>query len=147
MVFKRPISILVAICTDKGETLILHRQAPARFWQSVTGSLEAGESPQAAAVREIQEETGLMIGLDALHDLKISNRYPIPEKWAARYPPGARHNTEHVFALHLPDRMDVRIDPAEHSDARWCPIPDAIPRVWSWTNKDLLSLLLSPPPP
>jgi len=139
--FKRPVSVLVAICTDDGKTLILHRQAPARFWQSVTGSLEADETPRQAASREIAEETGLRVLPDGLRDLAITNRYPIPEKWAARYAPDARHNTEHVFALHLPAPVEVRIDPAEHSEACWCSLDDAIDRVWSWTNKDLLRLL------
>jgi len=141
MSFKRPFSVLVAIWTQDGETLLLHRQAPARFWQSITGSLEVNETPQAAAVREIREETGLVVTEHDLRNLHMTNRYPIPEKWASRYAPGQRHNTEHVFTLCLPQQTRITIDPTEHSDARWCPIPEAIALVWSWTNKDLLTLI------
>ena len=35
------------------------RIEPAGFWQSVTGSLRQGESTEAAARRELREETGL----------------------------------------------------------------------------------------
>lgn len=138
---KRPFSVLLAVVTDDRTTLILHRQAPARFWQSVTGSLEPGESPREAALRELREETGLVVPPDQLHDHQMCNRYPIPEKWASRYAPHDRHNTEHVFSLRLPAPIAIRIDPDEHSEAQWCPLAEAIERVWSWTNKDLLSLL------
>lgn len=143
MSHKRPFSVLVALHTEDRQTLLLHRQAPARFWQSVTGSLEAGETPAEAAVREIQEETGLVVPSTALRDWQIANRYAIPEAWAARYRPGDRHNTEHVFSLSLPSPVEVQIDPTEHSAACWLPLNEAIDHAWSWTNKDLLALILA----
>lgn len=40
--------------------LLLRRPAEKNFlWQPVTGKIEAGESPEDAAVREVREETGL----------------------------------------------------------------------------------------
>ena len=48
-----------------GEVLLLHGWDPAEpdkpFWFSVGGALEAGEDHAAAAVREMQEETGLVV--------------------------------------------------------------------------------------
>ncbi|MGW8310783.1 MAG: NUDIX domain-containing protein, partial [Thiogranum sp.] len=41
--YKRPESVLVVIYTASGEVLMLERQQPAGYWQSVTGSLEWGE--------------------------------------------------------------------------------------------------------
>jgi len=143
LAYKRPYSIIVAIYTPDGQTLILHRQAPARFWQSITGSVEQDETPIDAAAREISEETGLHIPSSSIRDHRITNRYPIPEKWAARYAPGERFNTEHVFSVSFPAPTPVRIDASEHSEAHWCNMLEAIDLVWSWTNKDLLSLLLT----
>jgi len=40
------------------------------FWQPITGGIESDESPEAACIREIFEETGLEIELTKL--LKIS---------------------------------------------------------------------------
>ena len=59
--YKRPESVLVVVLTWPGEFLLLRRSEPAGFWQSVTGSLEAGEGARLAAVRELREETGLQV--------------------------------------------------------------------------------------
>ena len=41
------------------QVLIMERADKPGFWQSVTGSLEAGETPMQTAIREVKEETGL----------------------------------------------------------------------------------------
>ena len=56
--FRRPESVLIVIYTAGGEFLLLERRKPPGFWQSVTGSLEWGETIDAAASRELKEETG-----------------------------------------------------------------------------------------
>ena len=57
--------MLVVIYTAGGEFLLLERRKPPGFWQSVTGSLEWGETADAAARRELIEETGITQGLVA----------------------------------------------------------------------------------
>ncbi|QID18516.1 dihydroneopterin triphosphate diphosphatase [Nitrogeniibacter mangrovi] len=142
---KRPVSVLVVVHTRTGHTLLLRRQPPTRFWQSITGSLEPGETPHEAAVRELAEETGLIAASADLHDWQLQNRFPIPPKWAARYAPGVRFNTEHAFSLQLPAPCDVRLAPGEHDAAEWLPLHKAIDRAWSWTNRDLMRLILAQP--
>ena len=56
---RRPLSVLVIVYTKQGEVLLLRRSRPFDFWQSVTGSLQPGESHAEAAERELREETGL----------------------------------------------------------------------------------------
>ena len=51
--FKRPESVLVVVYTQQLDVLLICRQKPAGFWQSVTGSLEPGETPSQAAGREL----------------------------------------------------------------------------------------------
>ncbi|KAA3652593.1 MAG: dihydroneopterin triphosphate diphosphatase [Proteobacteria bacterium] len=140
--FKRPHSVLVLIHTPDAHVLLLHRRAPFDFWQSVTGSLEAGETPREAAAREVAEETGLRLASDALIDRRLANRFPIPDHWRHRYPPGVRHNTETVFSLCLPAPCDITLTPTEHDAAEWLPAAHALKRIWSWTNRDAVRLCL-----
>jgi len=139
--FKRPESILVVIHTLTDEALMLHRVAPSRFWQSVTGSLEAGEAPIDAVIREIAEETGLQVAPAQVHDWQLENRFAIPPRWAQRYAPGTTANTEHVFSLCLDAPCPVTIDADEHDEMRWMPIDEAVGLAWSWTNRDVLRLV------
>src|SRR5918995_1061621 len=50
---------------DGGEVLLLRRvRSGGGYWHVVAGALEPGESAREAAVRELQEETGLVAPLD-----------------------------------------------------------------------------------
>ncbi|MCB1961002.1 MAG: dihydroneopterin triphosphate diphosphatase [Rhodocyclaceae bacterium] len=138
---KRPESVLVAIHTPALDFLLLHRRPPTAFWQSVTGSLEAGETPREAALREVYEETALVVRDADLVDWQLSNRYHIPPAWAVRYAPGVTHNTEHVFSLCVPEACTIRRQPDEHDAADWFPLAAALAHSWSWTNRDIFHLL------
>lgn len=137
--YKRPISVLVVVVTAGGEYLLLNRVRPPGFWQSVTGSLEPGESLRCAALRELREETGLC-GASGLVDLHQTRLFPIRPAWRAHYPPGVCFNREHWFACRLPGRRIIRLDPAEHSAWRWLPLARAIRLAWSWTNREAMRL-------
>ncbi|HQU88348.1 MAG TPA: dihydroneopterin triphosphate diphosphatase [Denitromonas sp.] len=137
---KRPHSVLVVIHTPAMEVLLLHRQQPFDFWQSVTGSLEPDETPREAAVREVFEETGLSAPDKAFIDWRLNNRYPIPPKWRHRYAPEVSHNIESVFSLCLPAPLPVTLAATEHHGAEWLPAREAIDRIWSWTNRDAIRL-------
>lgn len=138
--YKRPESVLVVIYNARGEVLLLRRTRPSDFWQSVTGSLRWGESPASAARRELYEETGIMAG-DALIDLARGERFPILPAWRTRYAPGAHTNTEHWFALRLPQRRLPRLQADEHSEYRWLPYRQALRLASSWTNRKAIRLL------
>lgn len=137
---KRPESVLVVVTTRQGEVLMLRRTRPADFWQSVTGSLEWGESPVGAARRELYEETGIMAG-DGLIDLRHSVTFPILPAWRSRYAPSARVNREHWFALTLPYRRQPRLHLDEHTEYRWLPHAQAARLASSWTNRDAIRWL------
>ena len=138
---KRPESILILIHTRAGEVLLLERSQPRGFWQSVTGSLEWGETPREAAVRELYEETGLRVGID-LVDQHHRERFPIVPPWRARYAPRHRFNTEHWFTLELPQRRTIQLNTDEHRQARWLPAAEALRRVTSWTNRKAIERYL-----
>jgi dATP pyrophosphohydrolase len=136
--YKRPESVLVLVCTRAGDVLLMERTRPRGFWQSVTGSLEWGESVEKAARRELFEETGLHAGcgLVALHD---GVSFPIRAPWRTRYAPGVRRNREHWFVFELPGRRSIRLSPGEHRQFRWLTAETARRRASSWTNRALIA--------
>ena len=84
--YKRPESVLVLLHDGQGRALMLERVSPPGFWQSVTGSLEEGETPFATALREVAEETSILLAPEELKDWHTRNEYEIYEHWRHRYP-------------------------------------------------------------
>ena len=139
--YKIPVSILVIIYTKDMEILLLHRKDKKNFWQSVTGSIEEGESPVNAAKRELLEETGIDHQEFLLLDWKFSQQYEIFPHWRYRYEPNVTHNIEHVFSVELPEKIIVNLEPSEHKEYKWVPLHDAIKEAFSGTNADALKKL------
>ncbi len=139
--FKIPVSALVLIHTVDLQVLIMERADKAGFWQSVTGSLEAGESPRQAAIREVLEETGLHAEDYELQDWQVANTYEIYPHWRYRYAPGVTSNVEHQFALLLPSALPITLAPDEHLQYAWVDWREAAQRVFSWTNVDAIKRL------
>ncbi|MGD9932527.1 MAG: NUDIX hydrolase [Dehalococcoidia bacterium] len=69
-----------AVCVDEQERILLCRLAPGStltfdgHWTLPGGGLEHGEEPRVAALRELEEETGLTGELEELLDVE-SNRF------------------------------------------------------------------------
>jgi dihydroneopterin triphosphate diphosphatase len=139
--FKRPESVLVVIHTAWGQVLQLRRREPPDYWQSVTGSLDPGETPLHAAQREVREETGLVADL-GLADSGVINRYPIHPAWRHKFAPGVAENSEYVFSLRLPDRVPVALDRDEHLEFRWLPRDDAAVLASSATDRAAILALV-----
>src|SRR3546814_6455017 len=97
----------VVIHTQDGQVLLMERADAPGFWQSVTGSQDAGETLMETAIREVREETGLDATQFELTAWDIETRYEIYERWRHRYAPGVTHNNEHVFGL---DRQSTRMN-------------------------------------
>jgi dATP pyrophosphohydrolase len=137
--FRRPESVLIVIYTARGEFLLLERRKPAGFWQSVTGSLEWWETADAAARRELIEETGITQGL--LCNLQWTQVYEILPSFGKKYAPGVTRNLEHAFALKLPQRVPVHLSEREHAQYRWLPAAEAIAKASSSTNRAVIQQL------
>jgi len=136
--YKIPISVLVVVHTPALEVLLLERADRPGFWQSVTGSQDAGETLEQTAVREIREETGLDAAHYRLVDWHKRNEYEIYPRWRHRYAPGVARNTEHVFGLLVPGPLAVTLAPNEHLRYEWAPWRAAADKVFSWSNAEAI---------
>ena len=145
--YKIPESVLVVVHTVDLEVLLIERADKPGFWQSVTGSKDTVEEDlEQTAVREVAEETGIVIGSAAvppenLHDWGLANVYEIYPVWRHRYAPGVVHNTEHVFGLRVPRDCTVTLAPREHTRFEWLPWREAADRCFSSSNAEAILLL------
>jgi len=138
---KLPVSVLVVVHTA-GQVLLLQRAARAEFWQSVTGSLERPDEPlEAAAARELHEETGIGAAQGRLKRWNVAYTFEIYARWRHRFAPGVTHNTEHLFSLELARPAPVVIAPREHTACEWLPWREAARKCFSWSNRDAILMI------
>ena len=141
---KIPQSVLVVIHTPALEVLLIERADKPGFWQSVTGSKDHLDEPlDQTCMREVEEETGIVIGsaalpLSALRDWGLRNVYEIYPVWRHRYAGGVSHNTEHVFGLTVSPGTPVRLNPREHLHFGWWPWREAADRCFSPSNAEAI---------
>jgi len=121
---------------DGGRVLVLKRtERDGGFWQPVTGIIEPGETPIAAARRELGEETGLdgtAADLEYVRDFRIDRKYV---GGAGGHP---WINREHAFAVEVPDETDVRLSPQEHAEYLWTGLGEAREKMkWNGNRRAL----------
>lgn len=116
---------------ERGGSYLVLRRRDGRYlggeWDIPGGTVEAGESPAEAAVRECWEETGLraVVGPEVTHFKNLDTN--------------GRDQTFHTVTYHLEltdDHLDVRLSPDEHDDYRWITPETAstLPLVWHVTR-------------
>jgi dATP pyrophosphohydrolase len=140
--YKIPLSVLAVVHTGNLEVLLLERAARPGYWQSVTGSVDSLDEPlEAAAAREVGEETAIEAATGRLARWNVVNTFEIYAQWRHRFAPGVVYNTEHVFGLALPGRVPVRLAAQEHTAFEWLPWQDAAQRCFSWSSRDAIRML------
>jgi lipoyl(octanoyl) transferase len=119
-------TISVVVVREDGKVLALKR-SPERgsFWQPVTGRLEPGEEPQAAAQRELLEETGFDAPVRALAYRHAFALDPAVN----RVRPGTLVIGEEVaFAATVPAGVEPRLSD-EHAEHAWITPAEMLERI------------------
>lgn len=107
-----------AVLNDKGQLLVLHR-SDKTGWCLPCGWVDIGESPASAAVREVQEETGLTV--EALGCISISTKGPGQTQ-------NIQHQVNTIIAMKLiSDPAEIKLS-HEHTDYQW--IDESAELLW-----------------
>jgi len=128
----------VYVVRPSWHVLLLQRRQGTRCpgsWETVHGHIEPSESPEAAAVREVREETGLVV--ERLYNVTVQPFY------LHRY--GAVQLAV-VFAAFVAESSQVTLG-SEHQHAEWLTIDEALAR-YTWPRSraalnDIVDLLAS----
>lgn len=104
----------VLVVVRRGDEILVLERSPARggYWNLVAGGVETGETPAAAAERELVEETGLAASVEFLA-LELS--YEGPEGTVRL----------DAFTADAPSGWEPVLD-EEHVSYRWCSVSDAV---------------------
>ena len=139
MKYKNNQSVLVVIYAENTRrVLMLQRRDDVNFWQSVTGSLETGETPTETAIRELWEEVRLKIEAKstALFDCNESVEFEIFPHFRYKYAPNVTHCQEHWFLLAVAQEFTPEL--TEHLAFQWVSPTRAIQMTKSPNNAEAI---------
>ncbi len=116
-----------AVCVHDGRLLLAqlsHRTGSPGAWTLPGGGIDHGEEPRAAVVREVQEETGLVVELGALLDVdSVHFTGHSPYGMLEDY-----HSVRLLFAGQVADRRAAGAGARrQHDGGGWLPL-DAVAR-------------------
>lgn len=123
--------IKIMVHDDQHRVLLLHRR-PERgnFWQPITGAIEDGESPAAAAAREMQEETGQIA---PAVEMGMTQSFMIESQYLASQHGAPIVASEVAFSTALDSRLPIRVDAEEHDACGWFTFEEAFEKI-RWTD-------------
>ena len=127
------VEVIVFKKTKTGFVFLLLKRNPQKggFWQPITGNVEIDETFEQAAMRELQEETGIP-------DIK---RF-VDTGYSFEFFDDNRQQKEKVFGVEVRTETTITLS-AEHTDFVWVTYEDALSRYLKYPgNKEGLKSLL-----
>jgi putative (di)nucleoside polyphosphate hydrolase len=120
-------SVGVAVVNDANQVLALERADVPGSWQLPQGGIEAGETPEEAAYRELHEETGITRDqIELVAELPDWLTYELPS--ASRSRKTGRGQTQRWFIVRLKDEnAEIRLQPSSGS-------PEFT--AWKWVDPE-----------
>ncbi|MFH1358770.1 MAG: NUDIX hydrolase [archaeon] len=116
--FNSKFEIVSCFVEHNGKILLLHRQnhkPEGDTWGVPAGKLDSEESITKAIIREIQEETGLIIPLNQIvYFKKVYVKYP------------SYDFVYHIFHTKLDNQQKIIINHNEHKDFNWISPKEAL---------------------
>ena len=123
---------LVVVHRPGPEFLVLLRSPEDHgYWHLVAGGIEDGEAPDAAALRELEEETGLA------QPLRFER---LPRPLGYRRVGTGIEVTLHPFVAEAPPGWEPVLN-EEHVDYRWCTAEEAARLLEYWEPRDAVALV------
>ena len=115
-------------------------------WQMPQGGVDKGEAPATAALRELQEETGItpdLVEVIAQSDTWLPYDLPhqlVPKLWRGRY----RGQEQKWFLLRYigrDDQVNIQTKHPEFSKWRWLPLADLVGNIVPFKREVYVAVL------
>jgi 8-oxo-dGTP diphosphatase len=117
--FSPKMRIAVCYCEYDGHALFLRthpQKSQGGTWTAPGGKIEKGESPSAAAVREVLEETGIVLEKETL---AFSGKFFMQTPQFGDF-------SVYLFRVILKKKPDVTLNPSEHVEFCWVTPEEAL---------------------
>lgn len=123
----------IAVTADGPQVLLVHQigRRGDRFWTLPKGHPEAGETPEAAALRELHEETGLT-------DVVLVSPHMFSMRYQFTHEGVTIDKTVTFFLGHVSNQTTALTQPQEIADLGWFLKEDALKQV---THAEVRSII------
>ena len=119
--------------TDSGIEAAIVAVNPSRRWQLPKGIIDAGETPEIAALREVREEAGI--------ETEIVELIEKVEYWYVGFHKGERVRFHKFVYFYLLKYLGGSVENHDHeiAEARWASVDEAIELLAFKSEKDVVN--------